>query len=261
MRVVIVEDAEQVAEWASARIAELVTRQPKVVLGLATGGTPVQTYRKLVERSRAGLDVSQVTTFNLDEYFRVAATEPHSYRSFMNEHLFIPAGIPLAQTHVLDGMTTDVGGECRSFEAKIQRAGGIDFQLLGIGRDGHIGFNEPGSSLSSRTRWMLIAEETREDNAVYFGGIDRVPCSALTMGVATILESRQILLLAVGAKKADAVAAMIEGPVTNQVTATALQHHSNTIVVMDQDAAKKLTRRRYYQESEVRRVEFGLGSY
>ncbi len=183
---------------------------------------------------------------------------PQSYRSFMNQHLFVPAGIPLQQTHVLNGMARDVVAECREFESRIVEAGGIDLQLLGIGRDGHIGFNEPGSSLVSRTRWMLIAPETVQDNAHYFGGVEQMPNGALTMGVGTIMDARSILLLATGTSKAEAVQAMIEGPITSQVTATALQMHPHAIVVLDELAAAQLKRREYYQNAERMRESVGL---
>lgn len=258
MRIIILQDAEQVADIASSRMARLVQAKPAAVLGLATGGTPVATYRCLVSKVQQGLDMSQVTTFNLDEYFGLAATSPQSYRSFMNEHLFHPAAIPLAQTHLLNGLATDIVEECARYEALIRQQGGLDLQLLGIGRDGHIGFNEPGSSLASRTRWMLIADETIQDNAHYFGGAHLVPKAALTMGVGTILEAKQILLLATGKAKAEAVEAMIEGPVTAQVTASALQLHPSVTIVIDEAAASRLARRQYYLDSEKHRQAIGL---
>lgn len=251
MRVIIENSAEEVSRRGAGFIAALVRRQPDCVLGLATGGTPLGVYAELIRMHREeDLDFSQVTTFNLDEYVGLAGTHPQSYRHFMQANFFDHINLPASQINVPDGRSLDFQAHCRQYEQRIRDAGGIDLQLLGIGSDGHIAFNEPGSSLGSRTRLKTLASETIRDNARYFGGEDQVPRLAITMGVGTILESRQCLLLAMGKGKAAAVRSTIEGPVTAQVTASALQLHQDVIVVIDPDAGGWLTRREYYAEVE-----------
>ena len=251
MRVIVEEHADAVAVRAASFIAALVRRKPDCVLGLATGGTPVGTYRELIRLHREeGLDFSQVTTFNLDEYVGLAPTHPQSYRHFMQVHLFDHINIRPERTHVPDGRALDFEAACAQYEQRIREAGGIDLQLLGIGSDGHIAFNEPGSSLGSRTRLKTLARETIRDNARFFASEDEVPRMAVTMGVGTILESRRCLLLATGRSKAEAIRATIEGPVTAQVTASALQFHREVIVVLDEEAASLLERREYYDDVE-----------
>ena len=236
---------------AAAIIADLVRRKPHCVLGLATGGTPVATYRELIRMHRTeGLDFSQVTTFNLDEYVGLGPTHPQSYRYFMQSNLFDHINVHSNRTYVPDGRALDFDAGCRLYEQRIRDAGGIDLQLLGIGADGHIAFNEPGSSLGSRTRLKTLARETICDNARFFGGEEHVPRLAVTMGVGTILDSRRCLLLAIGGSKAQAIRDTIEGPVTAQVTASALQLHSDVIVILDDAAASQLNRRSYYDEVE-----------
>jgi glucosamine-6-phosphate deaminase len=249
MRVVI----HATAEVAGRAAADLIAR---TVLGLATGSTPLAVYRELVRRHREeGLDFSQVTTFNLDEYVGLAGTHPQSYRFFMQEHLFSHLNIRPERTHVPDGRALDFERHCESYERQISQAGGIDLQLLGIGTDGHIAFNEPGSSLGSRTRVKTLAGETIRDNARFFGGEDQVPRMAVTMGVGTILDSRQCLLLALGEHKARAIRDTVEGPVTAQVTASALQLHRDVVVILDEAAASLLSRRGYYDQVERVRQE------
>lgn len=251
MRVIIDRDAEGAAQTAASLIARHVRRKPRTVLGLATGSSPVGVYRELVRLHREeSLDFSQVVTFNLDEYVGLAPTHPQSYRSFMQEHLFAHINIPPANTHVPDGRALDLERQGEIYERMIAGAGGIDLQLLGIGSDGHIAFNEPGSSLGSRTRVKALAAQTRRDNARFFGTPDEVPRMAITMGVGTILDARQCLLIALGEHKAEAIRATIEGPVTAQVTASALQLHRDVVVVLDEAAASRLYRRAYYDEVE-----------
>jgi len=247
----ILESADAAGVWAADQIANVVRQQPAAVLGLATGGTPVRCYRELIRLHQTdGLDFSAIRTFNLDEYYRLPASDPNSYRQFMQEQLFEKINIPQEQTHVPDGMTDDCDAFCEHYERLIRQAGGIDLQLLGIGTDGHIAFNEPGSSLASRTRLKSLAAETIRDNARFFGSESDVPRLAITMGVGTIMEAKQCLLLATGENKATAIRDAIEGPVTARVTASALQWHPNTLAVLDAAAASKLEFADYYRDAE-----------
>lgn len=251
MRVIIEKDPLS----ASKRAAEFLFRQiqfkPDSVLGLATGSTPLQIYAELIARHEAGeLDFSAVTTFNLDEYVGLGPTDPNSYRYFMQENLFNKINVPPENTNVPDGRALDFESYCLQYEKRIKDFGGIDLQLLGIGRDGHIAFNEPGSSLGSRTRLKTLTSETIRDNSRFFGSIENVPRLAITMGVGTILETRKCLLVAFGENKAHAIAQAVEGPVTAQVTASALQLHPDVTVVIDEDASRHLKRKSYYDEVE-----------
>lgn len=258
MRVVIEKSADDVSQFAAARIAQLICQAPTCVLGLATGSTPLGTYRELIRMHREqNLDFSKITTFNLDEYVGLSPEHPQSYRYFMQSSLFDHVNLRPESTHVPDGLASDLWAHCETYEAEIRRAGGIDLQLLGIGTDGHIAFNEPSSSLASRTRLKSLTGETVRDNARFFESESEVPRLAITMGVGTILESRQCLLLATGENKAEAIQATIEGPVTAQITASALQLHPNTILVLDEAAASRLERQDYYREVESaqRRLE------
>jgi len=256
MRVIVESDAAAVSRRAAKFIAALVRRQPTCVLGLATGGTPQGTYQELARLHRdEGLDFSRVVSFNLDEYVGLAPTHPQSYRYFMQESFFRHVNIDARNTHVPDGRALDFEAHAQQYERQIAERGGIDLQLLGIGTDGHIAFNEPGSSLGSRTRLKMLTPETLADNARFFGSIEAVPRLAVTMGVGTILESRQCLLLAVGESKAQAIRDTVEGPVTAQVTASALQLHRDVIMVLDEPAASKLARLGYYREVEKAQAE------
>jgi glucosamine-6-phosphate deaminase len=192
-----------------------------------------------------------VTTFNLDEYVGLTANHPQSYRHFMQQSLFDHINIAPERTHVPDGLARDFVESCREYEDRIKSAGGIELQLLGLGSDGHIAFNEPGSSLGSRTRLKSLTSETIRDNARFFGSEAQVPRLAVTMGVGTILESRRCLLLAFGEHKATAARETVEGPVTSQITGSALQLHRDAICIFDEPAAGKLARREYYNEVEA----------
>jgi glucosamine-6-phosphate deaminase len=232
-------------------MAKLVMRKPDAILGLATGGTPVGCYGELIRMHRAGeLDFSRVTTFNLDEYLGLPREHPQSFYSFMHHHFFNHVNVDRSRIHLPDGMADDPVAACDAYEQSIAAAGGIDLQLLGIGSDGHIAFNEPGSSLASRTRVKTLCEETIRDNARFFGSESAVPRLSVTMGVGSILDSRQCLLLVTGEKKAAAVRSAIEGPVTSQVTASALQMHRSAIAVLDEAAASWLSRRVHYLHAE-----------
>ncbi len=252
MRVIIQPDPASASRRAAHFIADLVRRRPDCVLGLATGSTPLATYRELIRlHKEERLDFSRVTTFNLDEYVGLEPGHAQSYRFFMQQHLFDHINIARERTHVPDGLARDFTASCREYEERIDGAGGIDLQLLGLGSDGHIAFNEPGSSLGSRTRLKSLTSETIRDNARFFGSEDKVPRLAVTMGVGTILESRRCLLLAFGEHKAAAARETAEGPVTAQITASALQMHPDAICIFDEPAASKLERREYYNEVEA----------
>ena len=234
---------------AARIIASLVRTKPDCVLGLATGSTPIATYRELVRLHREeGLDFSKVTTFNLDEYVGLQPEHPQSYHAFMDEHLFAHINVARENIHIPDGMAADIPAECARYEADIAAAGGIDIQLLGIGTDGHIGFNEPTSSLASRTRIKTLTERTRADNARFFeGDLAKVPFHCITMGVGSIMACRQVLILAFGANKAKAIAEAVEGPITSMNPATVLQMHPVAKCIIDEPAATKLQKTDYYR--------------
>ena len=257
MRVVILENSQQVSARAADLICQLVSSKPKCVLGLATGGTPLGTYQELIARHRAGqVSFARVTTFNLDEYVGLPMGHEYSYRHFMHQHLFELADFELSRCHLPDGNAADIPAACCAYEEQIAAAGGIDLQLLGVGSDGHIGFNEPGSSLASRTRIKALTQRTLRDNARFFSSLEEVPKLSITMGVGTILESRQILMLATGSNKAAVVKAFVEGPVTAQVPASVLQFHPQVSVLLDRAAASDLLRADYYHE--VEKIQRGL---
>lgn len=251
MEVIIAKDRQELAEIAAGIIREQIRRKPNSVLGLATGSTPEETYARLVRyHKEEGLDFSKVVTFNLDEYLGLPKDHDQSYWYFMHDRLFNHVNINPSNIHVPDGMAPDPEAFCQWYEEEIERAGGIDLQLLGIGGDGHIAFNEPGSSLASRTRVKALTEQTIKDNAELFFGKDKqhlVPRFAITMGVGTILEARKLLLIAFGKRKAAICKKFIEGPVTSMVTASALQLHPNAIVVLDEEAAAELEYKEYYK--------------
>lgn len=244
MEIVIQPDSEAATEIAARLIARLIREKPAAVLGLATGGTPLLLYRKLVKMK---LDWRKVTTFNLDEYAGFPPQHPQSYRSFMRENFFLHVNIAGKNAHIPDGMAKNIPAFCERYEKQIRAAGGIDLQLLGIGTDGHIGFNEPSSSLASRTRIKTLTPRTRRDNARFFGGEKNVPLHAVTMGIGTILEARHCLLLAFGGKKARAIAEAVEGPVTARNPASVLQLHPNVTVCLDAAAASRLEMKNYYR--------------
>ena len=247
MEIIISPGEQQAGELVAQRVVGLLRAKPDAVLGLATGRSQERVYAELVRQHRdEGLDFSRVTTFNLDEYIGLAPEHPGSFHRYMREHLFGQVNLEPDRTHVLDGMAADVAAQCTAYEEAIAAAGGIDLQLLGIGRDGHIGFNEPSSSLSSRTRIKTLTAETRRDNA---GGFDLggVPRHVLTMGIGTIMDSRECLLVAFGRHKAAAVAAAVEGPITASVPASILQMHPAAKVFLDDPAAAELARADYYR--------------
>jgi len=244
MEIIIQPDPESAAKRAAQIFIKTIQANPKAVLGLATGSTPLPLYRELIA---AKLDWSGITTFNLDEYTGIGPGHPQSYHSFMSEHLFQHVNINPARIHIPDGLSLDPEASCRQYEEKIRESGGIDLQLLGIGSDGHIGFNEPSSSLASRTRIKTLTERTRRDNARFFGSPQEVPLHVITMGIGTILDTRRVVLLATGEGKADAIAGAVEGPVTAMNPASALQLHERAVICLDEAAASKLQRIDYYK--------------
>jgi glucosamine-6-phosphate deaminase len=248
MRVCIRSDADQVARAAAQDVARLLNSKPNAVLGLATGSTPLGLYRELIRMHREdGLDFSKVTTFNLDEYVGLTPQDPRSYHHFMYHNLLDHLNISPQNIYIPSGTTDNYEQYCLWYEQRIVECGGIDLQILGIGSDGHIAFNEPSSSLGSRTRIKTLARQTIQDNARFFDHPDDVPIYAVTMGVGTILEARSILLLAHGEAKAAAIAAAIEGPVTSMITASALQLHRDVTSYLDCAAASRLTMIEYYE--------------
>ncbi len=242
MKVIIRPNASSATELTARIIAKDLRANPKLVLGLATGRTMESVYALLADMHRGnGLDFSLCRTFNLDEYVGLAADDPNSYRFFMNNMLFSRVNVDLRNTLLPNGMAADLEAEGRAYEDAIIRTGGIDLQVLGIGENGHIGFNEPLSPLSSRTRAITLTPTTLNQNAGLFaGGKASMPRRAMTMGIGTILDSRRCLLLAMGASKAQVIAQAIEGPVRSMIPASALQLHQNCVIILDQDAAAGL---------------------
>jgi glucosamine-6-phosphate deaminase len=241
MEVLIRDNADVGCVLGAKIIARVVRDKPDAVLGLATGRTPLRLYQELIRMHREeGLDFSRVTTFNLDEYVGLAASHDQSYRYFMRENLFRHINIDQKRTHVPDGTAADLHAECRSYEKKIVDAGGIDLQLLGLGRNGHIGFNEPTGSLRSRTWVKILSEQTLKDNSAVFGSFEGMPKHALSMGIGTIIDARRILLLAFGPAKVRAVEHMVEGPLAAICPGSALQQHPRTTVILDENSAAGL---------------------
>jgi len=258
MQVLIRANYEEMNKEAGRYVSsEMRKKKIKFILGLATGSTPLGLYKELIRMHKEdGLDFSNVSTFNLDEYYGLSPTHEQSYSYFMWENLFKHVNIKKENVHIPDGLAKDVDKYCEKYEAMIEEGGGIDLQVLGIGGDGHIGFNEPISSLGSRTRLKTLTEETIEDNARFFKNKAEVPRYAITMGVGTIFEAHKCILLASGLNKAEVVAKAIEGPVTADITASALQLHRDTIVVLDEEAASKLKRKEYYKYVDKMVKEF-----
>ena len=247
MEVIIRPTYDEVSVVGARIVADVLNAKPNAVLGMATGSTPLGLYTELVRLHREeGLDFSHVTTFNLDEYVGLPTDHPQSYHYFMHENFFKHVNIPPQNVYIPSGTTSNYRAFCAWYEECIAAAGGIDVQILGIGTDGHIAFNEPTSSLASRTRLKTLAESTIDDNARFFDRREDVPIYAITMGVGTILEARQLILLANGKNKAAAIAGAVEGPVTSMNTASALQFHPKVKCCLDAEAASELTMHDYY---------------
>lgn len=247
MEVIVQRDYEQMSKLAAQVVVEVLNAKPNAVLGMATGSTPLGLYQELVRlHTEEQLDFSRVTTFNLDEYVGLPVNHPQSYHYFMHENFFRHVNIPRQNINIPSGTTSNYPAFCEWYEQRIAECGGIDVQILGIGADGHIAFNEPTSSLSSRTRLKTLSRQTIDDNARFFDRREDVPIYAITMGVGTILDARKLILVASGQAKAKAVAQAVEGPVTSMVTASALQMHQDATVIVDAEAAAELEMRDYY---------------
>ncbi len=251
MLVEVVDDYEAMSERAAEIVTNQVRKKPDSVLGFATGSTPLGLYKRLIQNYQArGLDFSKVTTFNLDEYVGLSPQHPQSYHAFMWKHLFDHLNVDPAKVHVPHGMADDIDYFCEWYEQRIEQAGGIDLQILGIGANGHLAFNEPGSSLGSRTRIKTLTEKTVQDNARFFDDLSQVPRYAITMGIGTIMEARKLLLVASGNGKAEAIKATLEGPVTAMVPSTIVQLHRQAHVVIDEAAASRLHYQHHHGISE-----------
>lgn len=260
MKILIFQTEAEAKRRAAALLLRQVQNEPESVLGLATGGTMEAIYAYLASAcAKQAVSWSKIVTFNLDEYWGIPSDSLASYRTYMNTHLFQHVDIPFDATHVPASDGGDPAVVAQSYEAAIAAAGGIDLQLLGIGKNGHIGFNEPTSSLNSATRIKTLTQETRDANRRFFDRLEDVPKYALTVGIGTILASRNCIIVGTGIGKAAAVKAMIEGPVTAACPASALQMHRNVTVIVDRDAAKDLELTGYYQlvHPEGGKVELG----
>jgi glucosamine-6-phosphate deaminase len=251
MEVIICPSAQRVGEVAAAKAARIAAPiGPKVVLGVATGSSPVQTFAELARLADAGqLDLSEASAFALDEYVGIAEGHPESYHEIIRKTVTEPMRLDPARVHVPNGFADDLAAACREYEAQIKAAGGVDIQFLGVGTNGHIGFNEPTSSLSSRTRIKTLAARTREDNARFFDSIDDVPRHCLTQGLGTIMDARNVILVATGESKANAIAHVVEGPVTAMYPGSVLQFHPHATIVVDAAAASELALAEYYVET------------
>jgi glucosamine-6-phosphate deaminase len=248
MLVVLKRDYEEISRLAARMVASVVRDDPSATLGLATGATMLGVYRELVLlHKKEPLDFSRITVFNLDEYLGLPPDHPQSFHYFMREHFLRHVNATAANIHIPDGSINGNYEEyCSAYENSIREAGGIDLQILGIGRNGHIGFNEPTSSFASRTRLKVLSQDTIEDNRKFFAPGEEIPQCAITMGIGTILDARKILILANGESKAEAVARAIEGPITASVTASCLQLHPDVTFLIDEAAATQLTQKEYY---------------
>ncbi len=249
MEVIIRPDADQAAALTARLIAQEVRLRPNAVLGLATGRTMERVYNHLVRLHQTeGLSFRECRTFNLDEYIGLPPEHSGSFAYYMRRHFFSRVDLRPENAHLPNGLAADLPAECARYEALIRQSGGVDLQLLGIGPDGHIGFNEPLSALRSRTREKALTSSTRQANADAFGGdFQQVPCRAITMGVGTILEAKRCILLATGERKAAIVAQAVEGPITAMVSASALQLHPRCVVIVDEAAAAGLDGADYYR--------------
>lgn len=237
LNIIKVKDEQLFNETGAGLIASLLQSNPKAILGLATGSTPVGVYGKLIELYREGVvSFKQASSYNLDEYIGLGENHPKSYRTFMNEQLFNHIDISLENTHVPSGNADDPSKAADAYNKLLEAAGQIDLQLLGLGHNGHIGFNEPGEELQGPTHIVELDERTRQANARFFPSLDDVPTHAITMGIGSILQAKQILLMAKGADKAEIVARALKGPITTKCPASFLQTHPNVVVVLDQAA-------------------------
>jgi glucosamine-6-phosphate deaminase len=250
MEVVILNGSKQIARLAADAVEDLLRRKPDAVLGLATGSTPLPVYDELAARhERDGLDFSRASGFALDEYVGLPPGHPESYREVVRREFTNRVNIRPENVHGPDGAAADIPGACRAYEEAIAAAGGVDLQILGVGTDGHIAFNEPGSSFASRTRIKSLLEQTRRDNARFFSSLADVPHHVLTQGLGTIMDARHVILLATGARKAQAVRDFVEGPVAAICPASILQFHPHATVLLDEAAASALKLADFYRHT------------
>ncbi len=253
MLVEVFKDYEAVSRRAAEIVTNQIRRKPDSVVGFATGSTPLGLYKALIENHlEFGLDFSKITTFNLDEYVGLRPEHPQSYHNFMWENLFGHLNVNPSRVYIPHGMADDVEYFCEWYEEQIEKSGGIDLQILGIGTNGHLAFNEPGSSLGSRTRIKTLTTKTVRDNARFFEDPDEVPRLAITMGIGTILDAKTLLLVASGEKKAEAIRRALEGPVTGMCPATVVQMHRFAHIILDEEAASKLEYRHHGGIAEPR---------
>ncbi|AQX55501.1 glucosamine-6-phosphate deaminase [Bacillus sp. VT 712] len=240
MNIISVKDYKEMSQTAAGIIINKVKSDPSITLGLATGGTPKGLYEALIQDHQTnGTSYEQVHTFNLDEYVGLSADNPNSYRYYMVDTLLGHLDVALNQTFIPNGTAEDAEAECERYEALIEQLGGIDLQILGIGHNGHIGFNEPGTPFSSKTHVVTLASSTRQANARYFSSIDEVPTHAITMGISSIMNSTEILLLASGEDKADAIYHLLEGTVTEEFPASILKNHQAVTIIADEKALSR----------------------
>jgi glucosamine-6-phosphate deaminase len=249
MEIVILGGSRQIGKLAADAIEQLLRRKPAAVLGLATGSSPLPVYDELAARHEQGLDFSRASGFALDEYVGLPAGHPESYREVVRREFTNRVNIAPENVHGPDGTATDIPAACDAYEQAIAAAGGVDLQLLGVGTDGHIGFNEPGSSFASRTRIKSLIEQTRRDNARFFNSLAEVPHHVITQGLGTIMAARHVILLATGAQKAQAVRDFVEGPVAAICPASVLQFHPHATVLLDEAAASALKLADFYRHT------------
>jgi glucosamine-6-phosphate deaminase len=250
LEIVIVPDSSAIGAAVADAVEALLALKPQAVLGLATGSSPLPVYDELARRhAEEGLSFAAAHGFALDEYVGLPAGHPESYREVVFREFTSRVDIKPENVHGPDGTATDLPAACEDYEAAISAAGGVDLQLLGVGTDGHIGFNEPGSSLASRTRIKTLTEQTRQDNARFFASVDEVPHHVLTQGLGTIMEARHLILTATGQQKARAVRQFVEGPVAAICPASALQLHPHATVLLDETAASQLELADYYRQT------------
>lgn len=240
MNIVVVNNFDRMSEEVAKMMRSQIVNKPNSVLGLATGSSPLGVYKLLVEYCSRGVDFSGLTTFNLDEYVGLKADHPQSYRHYMDTNLFSKINIARKKTFIPNGVAQDLEAECEFYEQQIKKAGGIDLQILGIGTNAHIGFNEPGTEFGTRTQVVDLAPSTIADNARFFATLAEVPTKAISMGIKSIMQAKNIILMANGGSKADAIYAAVHGPVTPAVPASVLQLHPSVTFVIDQAAASKL---------------------
>lgn len=241
MRIIVAKDYDELSKKAADIVASQLILKPKSVLGLATGGTPVGMYRELVKMFREGkFSFKDVTTFNLDEYYGLDRDNPQSYYFYMMENLFKHVDIDLNNINIPNGRAENIEKECMGYEEKIEKAGGIDLQVLGIGKNGHIGFNEPDVKFEAKTHLVRLDEDTIRANSRFFNSIEEVPTKAISMGIKTIMHSRKIIMLASGKEKAGIIEKMVNGPITPDVPASILQLHPDVTLILDVDLTSEL---------------------